>query len=44
MIPVTKTFLPPLEEYHSQIKQIWESNQIANGGKLLFDLQTSLNL
>ncbi len=42
MIPVTKTFLPPIEEYHSQIKQIWESNQLANGGKLLFDLQSAL--
>ena len=42
MIPVTKTFSPPIEEYHSQIKQIWESNQLANGGKLLFDLQSAL--
>lgn len=43
MIPVTKTFLPPIEEYHFQIKQIWESNQLSNGGELLFKLQSTLN-
>jgi dTDP-4-amino-4,6-dideoxygalactose transaminase len=42
MIPVTKTFLPPITEYHAHINQIWKSNQLANGGKLLFDLQSSL--
>lgn len=42
MIPVTKTFLPPMEEYQQQIKEIWDSNQIANGGKLIFDLQREL--
>jgi dTDP-4-amino-4,6-dideoxygalactose transaminase len=34
MIPVTKTFLPPQGEYNTILKEIWESNQIANGGKL----------
>ena len=42
MIPVTKTFLPPLEEYQSYLQEIWESNQVANGGKLLFDLQKKI--
>ncbi len=42
MIPVTKTFLPPLEEYQQHLKEIWNSNQVANGGKLLFDLQREL--
>lgn len=42
MIRVTKTFLPPMEDYHQIIKEIWDSNQIANGGKLLFDLQREL--
>ncbi|RKS50615.1 dTDP-4-amino-4,6-dideoxygalactose transaminase [Gillisia mitskevichiae] len=42
MIPVTKTFLPPIGEYQSKLKVIWESNQLANGGKLLFDLQFAL--
>jgi dTDP-4-amino-4,6-dideoxygalactose transaminase len=42
MIPVTKTFLPPQEEYIKIIQQIWKSNQIANGGELLFKLQQRL--
>ena len=42
MINVTKTFLPPLEEYHKYLKQIWASNQVANGGKFWYDLQARL--
>jgi dTDP-4-amino-4,6-dideoxygalactose transaminase len=42
MINVTKTFLPPLEEYQNYLEQIWESNQIANGGKLWYELQAKL--
>lgn len=42
MINVTKTFLPPLEEYQKYLEQIWESNQIANGGKLWYTLQAKL--
>jgi len=42
MIPVTKTFLPPIEEYHKLIQQIWDSNQLTNGGKLLFELQAGI--
>ncbi|WP_289021467.1 DegT/DnrJ/EryC1/StrS family aminotransferase [uncultured Salegentibacter sp.] len=42
MIPVTKTFLPPQSEYVKIIQQIWKSNQLANGGELLFDLQKKI--
>jgi dTDP-4-amino-4,6-dideoxygalactose transaminase len=42
MINVTKTFLPPQEEYHKYLEQIWDSNQIANGGKLWYELQAKL--
>lgn len=42
MINVTKTFLPPLEEYQKYLEQIWDSNQIANGGKLWQELQVKL--
>ncbi len=42
MINVTKTFLPPLEEYQIYLEQIWKSNQIANGGKLWYELQAKL--
>ncbi|MHA6280381.1 DegT/DnrJ/EryC1/StrS family aminotransferase [Salinimicrobium sp. CAU 1759] len=44
MINVTKTFLPPLEEYQKYLDQIWDSNQIANGGKLWFKLQAKLKI
>lgn len=42
MIPVTRTFLPPIDEYQSYLSEIWASNQVANGGKLLFDLQRKI--
>lgn len=42
MTPVTKTFLPPIEEYYQLIQQIWDSNQLTNGGKLLFELQAGI--
>lgn len=42
MIPVTKTFLPPVEEYEKHIRQIWYSNQIANGGKLHVNLSKEI--
>ncbi len=42
MIPVTKTFLPPLEEYHQIIQNIWDTNQIANGGVLWEKLKSRL--
>jgi dTDP-4-amino-4,6-dideoxygalactose transaminase len=42
MIRVTKTFLPPREQYQKYLEEIWNSNQIANGGKLWFDLQAQL--
>lgn len=42
MINVTKTFFPPLEEYNKYLAQIWKSNQIANGGKLWYELQARL--
>ena len=42
MINVTKTFLPPLEEYQKYLEQIWDSNQVANGGKLWYELQAKL--
>ncbi len=42
MIPVTKTFLPPIEEYNRLIPQIWDTNQLTNGGELLFKLQAGI--
>lgn len=42
MINVTKTFLPPKEEYDRILEEIWRSNQIANGGKLHLELRKNL--
>lgn len=41
-INVTKTFLPPLEEYESYLKQIWASDQLTNQGPLVQELQQQL--
>lgn len=32
---VTKSFLPPVDEYIEYVKQIWENNQLTNQGPLL---------
>lgn len=38
-IYVTKTFLPPIEEYEEYLKKIWHNNQLTNQGPLLQDFQ-----
>lgn len=42
-INVTKTFVPPFEEYEAYLKKIWESAQLTNQGNLLkeFEKKTS---
>jgi dTDP-4-amino-4,6-dideoxygalactose transaminase len=42
MINVTKTFLPPKEEYDKYLNKIWESNWITNKGPLSEDLEQKL--
>lgn len=42
MIPVTKPFMPPLEEYNSFLENIWSSKQLTNNGPLLLELETKL--
>lgn len=42
MINITKTFLPPLEEYQEYIRQIWQSDQLTNQGPLLKQLEKKL--
>jgi len=39
---VTKTFLPPQEEYQAYIKQIWDTDQLTNQGPLLNQLESEL--
>ena len=46
MIPVTKPFLPPAEEYKQYVDSIWERNWLTNNGPLVneFELQSKLYL
>ena len=43
MVNVTKTFLPPIEEYQKYISQIWQSNYLTNQGPLLKELEANLS-
>ncbi len=42
MIPVTKPFLPPVEEYESYIRDIWRRNWLTNNGPLVNELEVGL--
>lgn len=42
MINVTKTFLPPKEEFDKYLNKIWESNWITNKGPLSNELEEKL--
>lgn len=42
MIPVTKPFLPPLEEYQTYVNGIWEREWLTNTGPLASDLEMKL--
>lgn len=42
MINVTKTYLPPLDDYVSYLKRIWEKGQITNHGPLELELEDKL--
>ena len=41
-IYVTQSFLPPLEEYTTRIKEIWESGQLTNNGPNVLELERKL--
>lgn len=42
MIHVTKTYLPPLEEYVQYLQRIWKSNQLTNNGPLVRELESKV--
>lgn len=42
MIPVTKTYLPPLDEYYKYLEKIWESGWVTNNGSLVTELEYKL--
>lgn len=42
MIPVTKSFLPPIEDYIKYLDKIWETRQLTNHGPLVLELEQKL--
>ncbi|MCC5919845.1 MAG: DegT/DnrJ/EryC1/StrS family aminotransferase [Cyclobacteriaceae bacterium] len=42
MIPVTKSFFPPLEEYNSYLQKIWSNQWLTNNGEFYKDLVSKL--
>ena len=42
MINVTKSFLPPIDEYISYISKVWENNWLTNQGPLATELEDKL--
>ena len=42
MIPVTKTFLPPQEEYNLFVKRAWDKAWLTNRGELTLELEDKL--
>jgi dTDP-4-amino-4,6-dideoxygalactose transaminase len=42
MIPVTKTFFPPLENYQIQVQRIWNNQWLTNNGELFKELSIKL--
>lgn len=42
MIPVTKPFLPPIQEYERYIRDIWKRNWLTNNGPLVNELELRL--
>lgn len=44
MINVTKTYLPPIEEYQAYLAGVWERVWVANNGELVQELEAQLKL
>lgn len=42
MIPVTKPFLPPIEEYKAYVDGIWQRQWLTNNGPLVDEFESSL--
>jgi dTDP-4-amino-4,6-dideoxygalactose transaminase len=42
MINVTKTFLPPIEEYNKQVQRAWNNQWLTNRGELVLELEDKL--
>ncbi|MBM3430947.1 MAG: DegT/DnrJ/EryC1/StrS family aminotransferase, partial [Bacteroidetes bacterium] len=42
MIPVTKSFLPPMEEYMAQVQRAYDNQWLTNRGELVLELEQKL--
>ena len=42
MIPVTKTFFPPIDVYHEYLEQIWKNEWLTNNGEFYKELSSRL--
>ncbi len=42
MIPVTKSFLPPIDEYIAQIQRVYDNEWLTNRGPLVLELEQKL--
>ena len=42
MINVTKTFFPPIEDYHKQLERVWKNQWMTNRGALVLELEEKL--
>jgi dTDP-4-amino-4,6-dideoxygalactose transaminase len=42
MIHVTKSFLPPLEEYTELLQKLWETKQLTNRGNYVLELEAKI--
>ena len=42
MVNVTKTFLPPIEEYNQQVQRAWDNQWLTNRGELVLELEEKL--
>lgn len=42
MIPVTKSFLPPIEEYMAQVQRAYDNSWLTNRGELVVELEQKL--
>ncbi|WP_334058714.1 DegT/DnrJ/EryC1/StrS family aminotransferase [Polaribacter sp. P097] len=42
MIPVTKTYFPPLKEYNKQLERIWKNEWLTNRGELVLELEEKI--
>ncbi len=43
MINVTRTFLPPIEEYRAILQRAWDKQWLTNRGELVLELEEKLN-